>query len=412
VSSSLTIDSASSDRLSPELERLERKNNHSCVLTIYELIPGGNLPKRLPQSRCTKASEVVVMLDALKFAFEILVVGVLALPWLAILNRMFRFHISSDSDFGLSPLPESVRGAVVVAFVVAAGYLLGSAVSRFSRDFFNDELWKPLPTEDMIRDNVYYEEFCSEHAFVYQYWSRPIHLEPPPDFCLDKDTKAKLLKTNPGKLVKFNDLGTDQLNYFDLEVQEVFLLEESELLLQGLDKVDRLKQYYDQITVLRGGAFNGFILFLLCVFGSCGTLREHWSGHPILRNVTFLPAAAVAVFALYKSWAHFQNATASRYSDPPLAELVILLLAGVGFFATSNAEKGMSYFRICILASIVTAISFGGWWWTEVMYDLQVIHSLPQLKPTATQEDAIGQPKGAPSTKPTSSPLSSTPNYP
>lgn len=337
------------------------------------------------------------MLDALKFAFEILVVGVLALPWLAVLNRIFRFEHDSDFPIGLSSVPEGARGAVTVAIVIAFGYLLGSAVSRFSRDFFNDELWKPLPTEDMIRDNVYYDEFCSEHAFVYQYWSQPIHLEPPSDFCPDKKTKEKLLRGKSEELAKFSELDKDQLESFDGKVQEAFMLEESELLLQGLDKVDRLKQYYDQITVLRGAAFNGFILLLLCVFGTCGALRAHWSGHRILRLLTFLPAGSVAVFALYRSWMHLHGAVQHHYSDPPLAELVILLLAGTGLFVTAKAEAGVPYFRFCILAAVLTAISFGGWWWTEVMYDLQVIHSLPELKhPTAPAE--IMTPPQAPPT--------------
>src|ERR1700677_2720347 len=120
------------------------------------------------------------MLDALKFAFEILVVGVLALPWLIVLSRIFSFGAAFGPRFDLSFVPEIARSTVAVAVVVAFGYLLGSAVSRFSRDFFNDELWKPLPTEDLIRDNVYYDEFCSPrhasaHEFVYRYWSSPIH---------------------------------------------------------------------------------------------------------------------------------------------------------------------------------------------------------------------------------------------
>jgi hypothetical protein len=322
------------------------------------------------------------MLDALKFAFEILIVGVMALPWLAVLSWIFPFDSSLDRRIDLSIVPEPARNAVAVAVVIAFGYLLGSAVSRFSRDFFNDELWKPFPTEDMIRDNVYFDEFCSEHAFVYQYWSKPIHLEPPPKFCPDQETKEKLLKTKPGKLAKFSELSKDQLGYFDQEVQEAFLLEESELLLQGLDKVDRLKQYYDQITVLRGAAFNGFILFTLCIFGSCGALRALWSGHRIAKALTLLPACIVGIFAFRSFWIHLHGSTESLYSDPPLAELVFLLLAGVGFVITLKADAATPYLRICIVSAVVTAISFGGWWWTEVMYDLQVIHSLPELKQT------------------------------
>ena len=59
------------------------------------------------------------MLDALKFAFEILVVGALALPWLAILSRMFASGPSSSLPSYLSVLPRPARGTVAVAVVIA-----------------------------------------------------------------------------------------------------------------------------------------------------------------------------------------------------------------------------------------------------------------------------------------------------
>jgi hypothetical protein len=80
------------------------------------------------------------MLDALKFAFEILVVGALALPWLAILNRTFASGPASSLPSHLSVVPRAARGTVAVAVMIAFGYVTGSALSRISRDLFNDEL--------------------------------------------------------------------------------------------------------------------------------------------------------------------------------------------------------------------------------------------------------------------------------
>src|SRR6185312_10114897 len=100
------------------------------------------------------------MLDALKFAFEILIVGALAIPWIAVLSRMFPGR-EAEFKFDLAFIPAGVRNAVEIAVVLAFGYLLGSAISRFSQDFFNDEMWEPFPTEDVIRDNVYFDEYCA-----------------------------------------------------------------------------------------------------------------------------------------------------------------------------------------------------------------------------------------------------------
>jgi hypothetical protein len=322
------------------------------------------------------------MLDALKFAFEILIVGALALPWLEVLYRMFPDPDPLSSRFDLSFVPEGARNVVSVAIVLAVGYLLGSAVSRFSRDFFNDELWQPLPTEDVIRDSVYFDEFCAEQSLAYTYWSQPIHLAPLPNFC----------PANPKGTATFSGLSAEENERFHVRVQEVFRLEDSELLLQGVDKVDRLKQYFDQITVLRGAALNAFILFALALFGSLGRLKERWSKYPVLVFLTFLPSALAGIYTLYSLWRHWYHGARSVYSDPPLAEIVILLLSAVGMYVVLKPEKKMPYFRICTIAVIVMVVSFGGWWWTEVTYDLQVIHSLAEIKESGGADRDVAQP--------------------
>ena len=53
------------------------------------------------------------MSDALKFAFEILVVGALALPWLTVLNRMFPTRPGSGLHFDLSAVPKPAQTAAV-----------------------------------------------------------------------------------------------------------------------------------------------------------------------------------------------------------------------------------------------------------------------------------------------------------
>jgi hypothetical protein len=376
------------------------------------------------------------MLDALKFAFEILIVGALALPWLAVLHRTFPSGSSSVFKFDLSFVPEGARNLVSVALVIAVGYLLGSAVSRFSRDFFNDELWRPLPTEDVIRDSVYFDEYCADKrvAFPYVYWSRSIHLAPLSPFCPEKlkgaaeeakvtadkmdtpdKTKASAEKKNGA--AAFRNLSADDSEVFDERVQEVFRLQDSELMLQGVDKVDRLKQYFDQITVLRGAAFNGFILFSLALFGIIGKLKERWSKHRVLVLLTFLPAAMAVIFTLYSFWRHWYHGAHGIYSDPPLAEIVILLVSAVGLYLAWRPDRETPYFQICIIAMIVMVVTFGGWWWTEVMYDLQVIHSLAEMKesrdanqPAAQAPNGHQQPSSA--IRPDSPPAGSVPDLP
>jgi hypothetical protein len=299
------------------------------------------------------------MIDALKFAFEILIVGALALPWLAILMRIFPARADFSAYFYLSIVPKQAQNAVAVAVVIAFGYVIGSAVSRVSRNFFNDELWIDIPTEDRIRDAVYTDEYCREHLL--RDLSLPSLPQPsfpsgdaphPKWFCSERET-------------------------FRRRVQELFGLQEGALLLTGQDKVDRLRQYYDQITVLRGAAFNGFILFVVSAFGLCGNFRARWSGRPFLGSLAFLPAVVVLFYGGYSLWLHFGDTAHSSYSHPPFAEFVLLSLGVIGLFAIAKAETATLYLRTCVLAAALAIGSFGGWWWTEIMYDLQVIHSRP-----------------------------------
>jgi hypothetical protein len=332
-------------------------------------------------------------MDALKFAFEILIVGALALPWLGILIRMFSPDPAAEKpldslQFFMSVVPKPAQDAVAAVVIIAIGYLLGSAVSRVSRNFFNDELWGSLPTEDQIRHGVYFDEYCS--ADVLRYLNLPQfpikdHPRIPEWLC----NQARRNSTDaPGSFPSrvlgvfrhpTSKNGADKPT-FDAVVQEMFRLQEGALLLNGQDKVDRLKQYFDQITVLRGAALNGIILFSLCAFGVLGNLSARWSGRPVLKLLTFLPAGAVTLYGLMTFWLHWNKNTDTRYTDPPLAELVLLLLGGVGLLVISKAKHAAFYFPTCVVAAILTAICFGGWWWTEVMYDLQVIHSVPELQ--------------------------------
>jgi hypothetical protein len=341
-------------------------------------------------------------MDALKFAFEILIVGALALPWLALLIRIFsppEVQAASEHPNGylgpfLSLVPKGDRGTVGLVLIVAVGYLLGSAVSRISRDLFNDEIF---PLEDNIRAQVYYNEYCQADVMNDRYL--PYTIKPHPqlkdsnemcnyaaNYGLHKPLPPLPLKTPatsaeaPVKLPTFTELAG-----------EMFRLQEGQLLLSGGDKVERLKGFYDQLEVLRGGAVNGFVVLALCGFGCLGSLRAGLSRHRFWRLLVLLPACVFIVGGFGWMLHHWSAPEIyTRYSDPPLVELGLFLLGLVGLCATLKAKAGSvrSQLYTGAVAAVLTVITFGGWWWTEVMYDLHVIHAIPGL-----QEPAISAPK-------------------
>jgi len=401
--------------------------------------------KKYPATRVELVVEFRSMLDALKFAFEVFVVGALALPWLAILCGTLPTDDESSFSFYLSVVPEAAKSAVTVALVIAFGYLLGSAVSRISRNFFNDELWHRIPTEHLIRDSVYMNVYCKGHLIKDLYMpfaadqpkpdgvtagkifvlcptivpgvgdagaagstslpSQNIEAEPNPEeeglYQMTRDSKKIVLvpysKVHDESKAGYHALpgeperyANDQMAQFPERVEALFRLQEGKLLLQGQDRVDRLKQYFDQITILRGAAFNGFVLFVVCAFGMCGNLKLRWSAHPILKLAAYLPALALILASLYWLHVHVNGAAFARnpiafYDLPPLTEFVFLLLGLAGAIVVFKSHEIKPHFRTCVLAAVVTLVTFGGWWWTEILYDNLVIHSWP------TMGQAMGQ---------------------
>jgi hypothetical protein len=168
-------------------------------------------------------------------------------------------------------------------------------------------------------------------------------------------------------------------------------LQESRLLLTGQDRVDRLKQYFDQITVLRGAAFDGFMLFAISTFGFCRNWRERFSGKKLLASLAYIPPGLVLAHGAYSLWKTYFLWEIRRRMDgsgelggwefiwrhPPFAQIVWIFLGLMGFAIVKRAIHTRGYFRTWLVAGLLTFGSFCGWWWTEVMYDLQIIHSRP-----------------------------------
>ncbi len=318
-------------------------------------------------------------MDSLKFAFDTLVVGALALPWLWLFMRVFFQRSKSEPELKfplLGALSEPTRQAVAGVLILALGYFLGSAVSRISSDFFDDnEILGGMATQTSIRRGVYLHEYCDVHSVL-------VAIKLP----------AELIEL-PGGQAAFCKKESDQLEPL---VVEFFSLQEGKLLLEGEEKLGRLREFHDQIEILRGATLNGAILFALSWFGLCALYRARLPAgklRTLLKCVSYAPAMACLLLGLWEMRQHFSHlhnltrglvvdsqATPNPYEghrDPPLAEAVLVLL-GVGGLCLRLTDDNPRLFRnVCLMAGVLTLIAYGSWWWTEVLYDQQVIHSFP-----------------------------------
>lgn len=306
-------------------------------------------------------------MGALTIAFDITIVGALALPWVYLVIHLFFSEGENYIKQALDWVNKHEAQVPAGILLFAMTYTLGSAVSRIAQDFFNDDdlyvhvdgnLLRWPVTEDRIRARVYCDEDEEHHdrqhllpnnsaeatdsameSEIGEFRNRPTNdpkkmggLEKYESVCkhvMKVWIPSKPNEDNPATLVKI--------------MAHIFGIQENTLMDKG-DYSARLRQLHDQIMVLRGAAFSGLIAFSLCLF-AWGAILTHKlrskseSGRgdkprPWVRW-TFAIAAyaftilltAVALVALYH---HLEEEDLRFPPDPPYMEFTLVLLAIAG----------------------------------------------------------------------------------
>jgi hypothetical protein len=303
-------------------------------------------------------------MDALRIAFDSIIVGALALPWVFFAADLFFLRNPSDENrakkvwaFVTHGVPTAVAG--VLLFGVT--YVLGSAISRTAEDFFNDdELTRIWLTEDSIRT----AEYCDQDPKI-----RATFKQVTP---LDSDQCPKVDPNKPKWGTCNYWLGRLCYKYSPVlvsETQQVFRVQEAALLLNGQDSTDRLRQLHDQIGVLRGAAFDGLLALVFCLFCWWARLRKASPWVWVLGLVPLL----FLVLGLYWLRCHFQR---TDINEAPFIEVTLILLGVAGLCGLYKAESRKLYgHHLVLLLLLFSGVAYLGWWRTEVLYSRQVIDS-------------------------------------
>ena len=329
-------------------------------------------------------------MGAFSIAFDIIIVGALALPWVLLIIHLF----FSDDESSLNRLLDWTKKfnqpAVAGVLLFAVAYSLGSMVSRIAQDFFDD---------DDLYLHLHFNGY--ERWFGLPHWVTETSLLTSV-YCQQPQAPSACSQFPDGRMGAREKNEWKSREQLDEQAGQSFRLQEAAVLLQGTDKVERMRQFHDQVMVLRGAAFNGMIAFALCLFWWC---TRFYSG---LRWAVpwfwFLPGVIALLNHL-----HDRNA-----SDPPYMEFTLLALGAAGWYilrpeaskrrgvrpparpapeVENKVQSAGSHepspdrrrdlrFTYLLLSAFLTLTAFLGWWATQVLYDQQVLNSYTALSGT------------------------------
>jgi hypothetical protein len=330
-------------------------------------------------------------MGAFSIAFDTIIVGSLALTWVLLVIHLF----FSDKELSIGKLLDWVgkqnQPAVAGVLLFALAYSLGSAVSRIAQDFFDDDdlhfrvshyLFRVGVTESSIRTDVSCHTL--PHATATPKPGDPI-AEKRETF---KENNPDCVYTGRWVIRETIDPATNQqitakwISEQEDGAEEIFRFQEATVLLQGTDSTERLRQFHDQIMVLRGAAFDGMLAFSLCLFWWSAKFQS-WLRWAVLLPYLF-PGAVT-------TWNHFKG----HPNGPPYMEFTLLTLAAAGWYllwkrrpkkqnldGEPPTPKGAGEIRFAylLLSLFLTVSAVLGWWATQVLYDEQVIYSYQALR--------------------------------
>jgi len=339
-------------------------------------------------------------MDAFKLAFETAIVGSLAFLWVGIAIDL----LSPNFLTRLRSVVAGVNQSLIGAALFAAAYCIGSAVLPISAQLVNDEHW-PLPG-DSVRCLVVVEEERRLSLVDATLPNQSVRKTNSRDCdcsywtllrARNKATDNKtFLRSTPSPTLAVNNGMTRENRSPSTHTEEQklltltqFELQETRALGQGVNKEELFRQLRERIIVLRGAVFSGFVLFLICLFGCIAP--KHGQTFKWLRMLPgILLASALTIFVLRNGYQDLMNPS---IFDIPVLEAVLGAITIFGGFLAVNGVKRGPFVRIrfLVLIALCAAISYGGWIWSEVLYDQQVINFSAVLE-TGAPSSTSGSP--------------------
>jgi hypothetical protein len=318
-------------------------------------------------------------MDVFKLAFETTIVGLLAFVWIGIAIDLLLPSLLPRMVAAISEKNQALIGAGALSLA----YCLGSAILPISSQLVNDEHW-PLP-EEAIRCWVSIEQDkqldqIGNTGLLKQrtplggdllscrctLWDRYLPADP--------KTGQRRLELSPS-----GERADDDLK--KRKILTIFQLREAKVMNQSFEKIEQIRQLHERIVVLRGAVFHGFVLFLIGLFGCIAPVQ----GQPYRQRRKMLGTLLALVFTVFSVFNGLEDLLHPFIYDIPVLEALLGAITIFGGFLVFNGVKGRSIlnWQFLLVVGFFAALSYGGWMWSEIIYDQQVINSAAVLETTA-----------------------------
>ena len=308
-------------------------------------------------------------MEVLKLAFETVIIGLFALPWVWVMIDLVKPDLFEASRITrlTELIPEEMRAPVIGLALFSLVYLLGSMIAPVSSEFLNDKdmLGGLLPTEEKIQ------------AWAYRQGGSP----PIPVLATSTVKKVSLKSNDVHSAAELEDERCHAIH-------QEFQREESALLSRGADKCERINRLHEQLTVLRGATFSAFALMVLCGFAWCTRCTKAQDGAgesgpfwlQTRRLGAFLLALGVISVAVRELMADLHN---PEVGDMPVAELVLLVLGGLGMYIAIRGARSRFHFHALafVFSLCFMFLCYSGYGCTENSYDQAVFSTYRALAP-------------------------------